>query len=95
MTAERTYPYKAWALQPSFKPVEVEIVKAWTDRNWVQAQNGKLHREEALFPTKEAAIAYGWEQVARIQQDLDKRTENLRKKCLALNKAAARDTPIT
>lgn len=88
---QRTYPYKAWVLQPSFKPIEVTLVEAY---HWLNGHRadvsdaGKHFLLKDIHPTKEAAIAYGWTQVERIQADIDKRTENLRKKRAALNKAA-------
>lgn len=84
----RTYPYKAWTLQPSFKPVEVELTERHYGKDWDQTANRKGYHVSTLHPTKEAAIAYGRAEVERIQADLDKRTENLRKKRTALNLAA-------
>lgn len=84
-----TYPYTAWTLQPSFKPVEVQIVRNYHG-TWEQTDSGKTIMAAALFPTKEAAIADGWKRVEEMQAALDKRTENLRKKRAALNKAAGK-----
>ena len=87
----RTYPFKAWVLQPSFKPVEIEIVGHYSG-NWHQSSTGKTYLEAHLHATKVAAINFGWQEVARIQSDLDKRTENLRKKKAALTKAQGTNT---
>ena len=92
---DRTYPYTGWVLQPSFKPVEVTFVKEYRSMGSMgkhygdASQSGKVFAARDIFPTKEAAIQYGWKEVERIQADLDKRTENLRKKRAALNNATA------
>jgi len=89
---QRTYPYKAWVLQPSFKPVEVELTQKsypWSSTDYGdETAKGKSYRTSELHPSKDAAIAAGWIAVERIQADLDKRNETLRKKRAALNKAA-------
>ena len=88
---EKTYPYRAWVLQPSFKPVQIEIVaeySSWGGHTWEQSATKKLYNSKELHESEEAAIAYGWKEVERIQTNLDQRHENLRKKRAALNKAA-------
>jgi predicted nucleotide-binding protein (sugar kinase/HSP70/actin superfamily) len=87
----RSYPYKAWILQPSFKPIEVTFVEPyrWLNEHRADVSDaGKYVLLKAIHPTLEAAIAHGWSEVERIQADIDKRNENLRKKRAALNKAA-------
>lgn len=89
---ERTYPYKAWTLQPSFKPVEVELVSQYgcwgSGCDWDKTEKGKCFNvERDLYPTKAAAIAVGRERVAAQQADLAKRQERLNKRIAALDKA--------
>ncbi|WP_312141258.1 hypothetical protein [Stutzerimonas nitrititolerans] len=89
---ERTYPYKAWVLMPSFKIVEVELVECYGSwgryMEWDKASSGKSYNvERDLYPTKAAAIAVGRERVAAQQADLAKRQERLNKRIAALDKA--------
>lgn len=45
------FPYHAWVLQPSFKPVEVTIV----GRNWwgyLETADGKSYQPSKVYPTK-------------------------------------------
>lgn len=93
---KRTYPYKAWTLQPSFKPIEVELTApAWPNStvypDWDTTTKGKHYHINGLFPSKEEAIAHGWKEIERIQADLDKRNETLRKKRAVLNQAAGKN----
>lgn len=89
----RTYPYKAWTLQPSYKPVEVEIVKPSYPHSaiyadWDDTQSGKSYHVHMLHPTKEAAIAFGRSEIERQRKALAERHEKLDKKVAALDKAA-------
>lgn len=87
----RTYPRKVWVLTPSFKPVEVEVVKRYS--SWMRTDYGDLTEKGKCYPvsemhdTKEAVIAHGRKQCAKNQADIDKRIANLKKKLDALNKA--------
>jgi hypothetical protein len=80
-----TYPYKAWVLMPSFKPVEVEIVSG--DRGYERTSKLKDYKNEAVHLTKEGAIAYGWELIAKEQAAMWKRQDRSFKRRAALNKA--------
>lgn len=87
---KRKYPYKAWVLQPSFKPVEVTLVKSaythsYTD--WDETDKGKSIHIQLLHPSKAAAIAAGRQQLIAQADDLAKRKERLDKRCAALDKA--------
>jgi hypothetical protein len=86
MTA-RTYPYKAWVLQPTFKPIEVELQRHYSQGLWDQTASGKLYHVRDLFPTQQEAIEHGWKEIERMQEALDKKAEGLRKKRSALNTA--------
>jgi hypothetical protein len=89
-TEKRKYPYNAWMLQPSFKPVEVRVVKRaylHSYHEYDELESGKTVHINNLYPTKAAAIAYGRQQVEKTEADLVKRRENLNKKIAALNKA--------
>lgn len=92
---QRTYPYTGWVLLPSFKPTEVLFIKPyWPSEpsRGDESGSGKHYPLSWIHPTREAAIAFGWKEVERMQADIDKRTENLRKKRAALLKAE--NTPI-
>lgn len=86
---ERTYPYKAWVLQPLFKPIEIELVsRAWIKPwGWDMSTTHKAYDTKKMYPTKQSAINAGWDRVTWAQADLDKRATNLEKKRIALRKA--------
>ncbi len=93
MAEKRTYPYTAWMLQPSFKPVEVTIVAAaWPESpaysNWEHTDKKKAVNLSDLFFSKSEAIDDGWERIKKQQADLDKKQENLNKRRAALEKAS-------
>jgi len=89
----RTYPYKAWALLPSFKPTEIELKAAYASYSHQDygdvSVTGKVYARSEIYPTKEAAIAGGWARVKEQEATLSKWAESLRKKKVALEKAAS------
>lgn len=90
--SERTYPYKAWALMPSFKIVEVELVECYGSwgryMEWDKASSGKSYNADRdLHPTKAAAIAAGRKKIDEQQADIAKRLERINKRIAALDKA--------
>lgn len=85
--SERTYPYKAWVLMPSFKPAEVELVSNY-GLYYDETAKGKIyHIKHSLYPTKAAAIAEGREKIEEQQADIAKRLERINKRITALDKA--------
>lgn len=83
----RTYPYKAWVLMPSFKPVEVELVSNY-GVYYDETANGKIyHIEHSLHPTKAAAIAAGRKKIDEQRDDIAKRIERINNRAAALDKA--------
>lgn len=80
----RAYPYKAWVLKPSFKPVEETFVKpygSWSDTDYGDfTADGKLYSVGAIFPTREAAIAWGLDDLVKQQVTLNKRLATVAKK---------------
>lgn len=89
--SERTYPRKAWVLTPSFKPVEVELVKQYgsTYHDYGDlTEASKLYAPSEMHESKALAIAAGWALVEKQQAKLDKMAITLGKKRAALNKAA-------
>ena len=86
----RTYPFKAWVLMPSFKPVEVEIVseyRSWNKEVYHQTAKQKTYTGSDLFGSKDEAICAGRKRLADQEADLAKRAENIAKKRAALDKA--------
>lgn len=87
---ERQYPYTAWTLMPSLKPVETEFVskyKSYSDWDGDVTAKGKLVARANIYPTKAAAIAAGWGQIGKWEADILKRQETLAKRTAALRKA--------
>ena len=87
---ERSYPYKAWILLPSFKPVEVEFVKtyeAFGGQDYGDlTDKGKIMRRDEIHASKSEAIKVGHErlaksraQIAKLQLGHDKKLEALKK----------------
>ena len=90
--SKRTYPYKAWALLPSFTPVEVELVESYSYwgpyQDWDISQRGKaFNAKRDLYPNKAAAIAAGRKKIDEQQADIAKRLERINKRIAALDKA--------
>ncbi len=92
--SERTYPYKAWVLLPSFTPVEVELVGPYSTyyparygHLDVTVKNKAYSTEHDLYPTKAAAIAAGRKKIDEQQADIAKRLERINKRIAALDKA--------
>jgi hypothetical protein len=89
----RTYPYKAWTLTPSFKPVEVELVGlAWNDwgsyAHWDKSGSGKSYDSTKLHATKDAAIAAGFASLDEQRKKLEKMQATIDKRHAALHKAS-------
>jgi hypothetical protein len=88
---ERTYPYNAWVLTPSFKPKEVELVKpyrAFGGQDYGDlTETGKMYGVTEMFPTKRAAVQEGWRRVDKQKADLDKKLIGIAKKRKALQEA--------
>lgn len=89
--SERTYPYKAWVLMPSFKPKEVELVEKYSAyyTEYDQAAGGKSYHLSELHHSKSAAIAEGRERAAKQSADLAKKQASLAKRIAELDKAEA------
>lgn len=92
--SERTYPYKAWVLTPSFTPVEVELVGPYSTYYAalyghldVTVKNKAYSTEHDLYPTKAAAIAAGRKRIDKQRADIAKRIEQINKRAAALDKA--------
>ena len=90
----KKFPYTAWRLMPSFKPVEVEIVGTNTGpgywkRGWPKDSKGKSHCLTDLFESRQEAIEWGRGQLNLKQAAADKVQANIDKKRAALDKAEA------
>lgn len=86
---ERSYPYKAWILMPSFKPVEVEFVEqyiSFVEDYGDRAEKGKIYRRDEIFASKQLALNGGYlrlekhrAQIAKLQAGYDKKLAALKK----------------
>lgn len=87
---KREYPYTAWVLLPSFKPVQVTLVEKnpYSFGDWDRTETGKAYYTKDLHTTKAEAITDGQRQIAKAESDLTKRRANLDKKIVALMKAS-------
>lgn len=87
MPKKRQYPFKAWTLQPSFKPVEIELVHdSWYAEHHTTSK-GQLKHEANIFHTKQEAIAEGRARLDEQEAKLNKSLEKVAKKRAALDKA--------
>lgn len=83
-----TFPYTAWVLMPSFKPVEVRFVRKRYDGSWHETAAGKIYRTENVHQDKAEAIAWGLADLAKQQAAINKKQQNLNKRRAALDKAS-------
>ena len=81
-----TYPYKAWKLQPLFKPVEVEIVGHCHDE-YENTATGDCINKACLYPTEADALAAAYAKLIAQQQLPDKRQAKSNKRLDSLKKA--------
>lgn len=90
---DRTYPYTAWTLTPSFKPKPVTLVSCYAAyaETWDVSESEKSYHVADLFPTKDAAIAAGWESIHEQEAKLARMRDSLDKKRTALAKAAEKE----
>lgn len=86
------YPYTAWRLLPSFKPVSVKIV-APVETYWRHLRlhkrddKGKAHAPDSLFPSRAAALQAAIVRAEAQQTKLDKMQAKLNKKWDAIREA--------
>lgn len=89
--SKRIYPRKVWVLMPSFKPVEIEVVKPYGARASQDfgdlTEKGKHYPVAAMHETKAEAIQVGRWEVERLRAGIAKRTETMNKRIAALDKA--------
>ena len=90
----RTYPYTAWVLQPSFRLKQVEFVKhylSWGSEDFGDVTDaGKRYGLPDIHQTKKAAIEYGRAQLEKQLNDLAKRQLSFAKRKEELDKAEAK-----
>ena len=86
MSETETYPFTAWRLMPSMKPVEVTLVSRGSFIGWHESEAGKQFHDIDLFPSKQAAIKEGFARIrqreaylARLQETIFKRRRTLTK----------------
>lgn len=89
---DKTFPYTAWRLTPSFKPVECEVVEhgRWYGTwEWRRLSTGGRSNADDIYATKADAISAGRAKVEAQEQALAKKRASLDKKIAALDKAEA------
>jgi len=86
----KQYPYTGWILMPSYKPKEETFVKG-TPISWHGAydttDSDKNYCLDAIYPSKEAAIAAGHLKLDEQRAKLIKAQERIDKRRAALTKA--------
>jgi len=92
--SNKTFPYTAWRLMPSFKPAAVEIVGRYSGpRSWlrrhVECSKGKTYEPRDLFDSKREAIEWARGQLNLKQAAADKVQANIDKKRAEIAKAEA------
>lgn len=87
--SENKYPFKAWALTPSFAPKEVELVEKAYYPGYHTTAARKSYHESDLFDSKRKAIEAGWRRLDEQQAALQKRADAIVKKKTALTKHSA------
>ncbi|MDX4957262.1 hypothetical protein [Delftia acidovorans] len=90
--SEVKFPYQGWVLTPSFKPVEKTFFAPY-NKEWHRSTDGgargTYHQVEKIFPSMEAAIAWGRSDLDKQEAALDKKHFNIQKRRAALDKASA------
>jgi hypothetical protein len=91
--AGRKYPRNVWVVSPAYIVKEVTIVKkcewsSYTDYGDITTA-GKRYAPEAMHATKDAAIAWGREQIAAREAYLGKQHALLDARRIKLDKAEA------
>jgi hypothetical protein len=87
--SNKSYPYDAWVLTPSFKPKQVKFNEPcrYGEHYGDSTESGKVYHHSEIYPDLKSAITAGWGKVEIQQADIDKRQERLDKKKIALTKA--------
>lgn len=90
----RTYPYKAWTVLPSGKPVEVELVasaKYWGGSTtvWDRSEKFKKYDSTKLYATKTLALITALEKLDATEEKLRRQLDRIAKKREILEKARA------
>lgn len=87
----RTYPYDAWVLKPSFKPVKVTLVKPYVSFNGQDygdvVDSGMNYRLSELFPTIHEAIAAGRYRLFNEEAKAIDKLDSIKKRRAVLDKA--------
>jgi hypothetical protein len=88
---ERTYPFIGWRLLPSFKPVQVEIVRQHSTWNpeWLVDARGKIFVVSEICATKAEAITRGRERLEAMGEKYRAMGVSIYKKTQALDAAEA------
>lgn len=90
-SSTRTYPRQVWVLMPSMKPVQLEVVKPYSDYcsndYGDTTATGRLYRLDQMHATLADAIAEGQAKIEASKANIAKLQASLEKRTVALNKA--------
>lgn len=88
---ERTYPYKAWVLTPSYKTKQVLLVERYgfyrNGVDYIASETGRLYAYADLFDSELAAIQEGLRRCDKQQKRIDASLKTLEKKRSTLRKS--------
>lgn len=86
---QKTYPYTAWRLLPSFKPTQVVISGTYSANHpyWLLTDKGRIIGESEVFDTCDDAIAAGRAKLAAMGDKYRAMGVNIQKKTQALDAA--------
>lgn len=94
--SERTYPRKVWVLLPSFRPIEVEVVKRYGSSYSYDygdlSDKGKLYSVPDMHESEAAAIKAGATRLKEQRARLEKQLTALAKREATLAAALAKAT---
>lgn len=85
MADEQTFPYQAWTLSFSLRPVEHTIVDQ-VYGSWRKTKGGKEIHTSDLFPTRQTALQEGWRRLECMEAKLKTTTERIAKRRATLTK---------
>ncbi|OWT68065.1 MULTISPECIES: hypothetical protein [unclassified Achromobacter] len=86
---QRSYPYTAWVLKPSFKPSETTFVEGYSSHIWHGdiSDAGKYYPQDKIYPTKAEAITHAEIMIQQQEEALIKKSVALEKRRAAITKA--------
>lgn len=78
--SDKSYPYQAFVLTPTFNVKEVTIEANYWRTEYEQAEGGKVYRPSSLHETPAQAIAAGFVDLEQQEATLSKRLATIKKR---------------